>query len=82
MKKKIALWGTGTMALAFYYSHKHQYDVVCFFDNDVSKQGSFIDGRPVYAGNAWGGGNREYHIQRRVDCDCIDMVGGYCKTVR
>lgn len=55
MKKKIALWGTGTMALAFYYSHKHQYDVVCFFDNDVSKQGSFIDGRPVYAGNAWGG---------------------------
>ena len=51
MKKKIALWGTGTMALSFYYSHKHQYDVVCFFDNDASKQGSFIDGRPVYAGN-------------------------------
>ena len=56
MKKKIALWGTGTMALAFYYSHKHQYDVVCFFDNDVSKQGSFIDDRPVYAGNMRGGG--------------------------
>ena len=56
MKKKIALWGTGTMALAFYYSHKHQYDVVCFFDNDASKQGSFIDDRPVYAGNMRGGG--------------------------
>ena len=56
VKKKIALWGTGTMGVEFYYSHKHQYDVVCFFDNDVSKQGSFIDDRPVYAGNMRGGG--------------------------
>ena len=63
VRKKIAIWGTGTMALSFYYSHKHRYDVVCFFDNDASKQGNFIDGIPVYAGNACvGGGNRRYYI--------------------
>lgn len=44
---KIAIWGTGSMALKFYYSHKNRYDVVCFFDNDSSKYGNYIDGRPI-----------------------------------
>lgn len=44
---KVSIWGTGSMALKFYYFHKNQYDVICFFDNDKAKHGTYIDGKPI-----------------------------------
>lgn len=49
---KIALFGAGTYGhLCLSYIKENNYNVVCFIDNDINKQGKFIDNIPIYSIN-------------------------------
>lgn len=44
---KVAIWGTGSVAIKVYYLYCRDYEVVCFFDNNKAKQGAEFYGLPV-----------------------------------
>lgn len=45
--EKVTVWGTGKAAREFYYQFRGKCEIVCFYDNDESKQGTNMYGIPV-----------------------------------
>ncbi|MDA0073379.1 hypothetical protein OFT50_15065 [Brachyspira hyodysenteriae] len=46
------MFGAGTYGhLCLSYIKENNYNVVCFIDNDINKQGKFIDNIPIYSIN-------------------------------
>lgn len=43
----IAIWGAGTGGIQFYKEHKSELNIVCFYDNDPAKIGTYIYDIPV-----------------------------------
>ena len=47
MNKKIAIWGTGTLAKKFYCLYKDKSNITCFFDNDEKKHNTTLFDIPI-----------------------------------
>ena len=72
-KKKVAVWGTGTLAAKLWNRVPNlDIHIVAFVDNDMTRQGSFFRGiKVVAADELW-----------RIDYDIVVICSHYVKEIK